>query len=163
MRRTDSVQAYKIAVKTEEDGIAFYSGLLNQVRDAEAQKEIGFLIEQEQEHLKTFGDLLDQEKEVTQDSFEEDDIVNYMKSHVFDASLEKTEAQKMSHRHTALEEAMSMERRSIVFYEACLANAKEPKAVAAFKKILEEENKHLRKFADLLRIKCINSQEGCLL
>ena len=86
-----------------------------------------------------------------------------MNSHVFDASLEKAEAEKMSHRHTALEEAMNMERRSIVFYEACLAHTKDIQAKTAFKNILEEEKKHLSKFAELLRIKCVNSQKGCIL
>ena len=157
------VQAYKIAVKMEKNGIEFYQDLLKQVRDEEARREIDFLIEQEQEHLKTFQELLNKEKEVTQDSFEEDDIVNYVNTHVFDSSSEKEKAKGMEHRHTALEEAMNMERRSIVFYEGCLLHSKGAQAKKAFKKILEEEKKHLSKFAELLRIKCVNSQKGCIL
>ncbi|MBI5873720.1 MAG: ferritin family protein [Candidatus Omnitrophica bacterium] len=157
------VQAYKIAVRMEKDGIDFYSDLLKQVRDAGTQHEIEFLIEQEKAHLDTFQGLLNRVKETANDTFEEDDIVDYIKSRVFNAALEKEEAQKMEHRHTALEEAMNMERRSIVFYDGCLARSKDGDAKSAFKKILDEERKHLTKFAELLRIKCIDSGEGCIL
>ena len=158
-----SVQAYKAAIKMEKDGIQFYKDLLKQIKDQGAKLEIDFLIEQELGHLKTFQDLLENEKETADDTFEEDDIVNYMHAKVFDYREEKTTTQKMSHRHTALEEAMNMERRSIVFYEGCLSQTKSTEAQKALDNILEEEKKHLKKFAELLRIKCINSQKGCLL
>jgi len=158
-----SVQAYKAAIKMEKDGIQFYKDLLKQIKDQDARQEIDFLIEQELGHLKTFQDLLDKEKEIADDPFEEDDIVNYMHAKVFDYSQEKTTTQKMDHRHSALEEAMNMERRSIVFYEGCLGQTKIPEARQVLANILEEEKKHLKKFAELLRIKCINSQKGCLL
>ena len=158
-----SVQVYKAAIKMEKDGIRFYKDLLKQIKDQDARREIDFLIEQETGHLKTFQDLLDKEKEITDDTFEEDDIVNYMHAKAFDYREEKTTTQKMSHRHTALEEAMNMERRSIVFYEGCIAQTKATEARKALVNILEEEEKHLKKFAEVLRIKCINSQEGCLL
>ena len=158
-----SIQAYKIAVKMESDGIDFYRDLLRQVRDVETQHEIEFLIEQEKSHLEIFQGLLNRVKQAQDDAFEEDDIVEYIKSRIFDVSQEKEKAQKMEHRHTALEEALDMERRSIVFYDGCLAQAKESQAKEAFKKIIEEEKKHLSKFSDLLRIKCINSQNGCIL
>jgi len=58
---------------------------------------------------------------------------------------------------------MNMERRSIVFYEGCLNNTKDPAARKALAKILDEERSHLKKFGELLRLKCINSGEGCIL
>lgn len=157
------LQAYKIAVKMEKDGIVFYQDLRKKIKDAETGREIDFLIEQEQIHLKVFEGLLDKEKEAKEDGFEEDDIVNYINSHIFDKSTETENSGRMEHRHTALEEAMSMERRSIIFYTGCLANTKDPGAKAKFENIIEEEKKHLSKFAELLRTKCINSQKGCLL
>ena len=157
------VQAYKIAVHMENDGIDFYNEILAGVKDEDARHEIDFLIEEEKKHLTTFTGLLGGIKEVSGDDFEEDDIVDYMRSRVFDVSQEKGDALKMDHRHTALEEALDMERRSIIFYEGCLSHAKEDDAKRAFRKILEEERNHLKKFAELLRIKCINSQKGCLL
>jgi len=158
-----AVQAYKIAIKMEEDGIAFYKDLAANIKDKEAKREIGFLIEEEEKHLATFLGLLAGEKEIRGDAFEEDDIVNYMNAHVFDTSLEAEELPRMEHRHTALEEALHMERRSIVFYDECLAAAKDPQSKKAFKNIIEEERKHLNKFGQLLRIKCIDSGQGCLL
>lgn len=157
------VQAYKIALRMEKDGMDFYRDLLKQVKDAEAIHEIEFLIAQEKIHLETFEGLLERVREASGDAFEEDDIVEYMNSRVFDRSKEKEEAVKMQHRHTALEEALDMERRSIVFYEGCLENARDPGAAAAFKKILEEERAHQATFAQMLRIKCINSGKGCIL
>ncbi len=159
----NSIQAYKIAIKLEKDGIEFYRELAQEVKDQDARREIDFLIEQEKEHQATFEDLLNKEKKSTEDAFEEDDVVNYLNSHVFDISQGKAKAENMAHRHTAMEEAMNMERRSIVFYEGCLSHTKDPQAKSALEKILGEEKKHLSKFAELLRIKCINSQKGCLL
>ena len=157
------VQAYKIAINLEKTSIQFYKDLLKQIKVGATKREINFLIEQEATHLGLFQGLLDKEKEVSEDPFEEDDIVKYMNTHVFSLYPEEEKAKKMEHRHTALEEAMHMEKRSIIFYEGCLAQTKTPQARQAFTKILEEEKRHLAKFAELLRIKCINSSEGCLL
>jgi rubrerythrin len=158
-----AVQAYKIAIRMEENGIAFYRGLLAKVKDEDARHEIDFLIEQEENHRKTFQGLLDKEKQASGDGFEEDDIVDYLNAKVFDASVEKEKARRMDHRHTAMEEALDYERRTIVFYDGCLRQTKDPQAQAALRAVLEEEKKHLAKFAELLRIKCINSEKGCLL
>ena len=155
------VQAYKIAVHMEKDGIEFYKGLFDKIRDTEAKGEIDFLIKEEENHLATFEDLLAKEKTAAGDEFEEDDVVDYMNSNVFNTSFEK--GQNIKHRHKAFEEAMNMERRSIVFYEGCLKNSKDAVAQKAFARVLEEEKKHLAKFADLLRDKCIKSGKGCLL
>jgi rubrerythrin len=157
------VQAFKVAVHMEEDGIRFYEDLAKKVKDEEAGREIRFLIQEEKEHLQAFRQCLDAVKSGTDDAFEEDDIVQYISSKVFDVSEELREASRMDHRHTALEEALNMERRSIVFYEASLSRVSDPQARGAFAKILSEERGHLKKFGELLRIKCINSQKGCLL
>ena len=113
--------------------------------------------------MQAFRKCLDAVKSGADDAFEEDDIVQYVSSKVFDTSEELREASRMYHRHTALEEALNMERRSIVFYEASLSRVSDPQARGAFAKILSEERGHLKKFGELLRIKCINSQKGCLL
>jgi rubrerythrin len=155
-------QSYKIAVRMEKDGIDFYGDLLAGIRNAQAKHEIEFLIDEEKRHLEIFQGLLDRAKEAGVDDFEEDDVVDYLRSKVFDVSQEKDRAENMEHRHTALEEALDMERRSIVFYEGCLSHAKDAAAKEAFQKILEEEQKHQAKFAQLLRTKCIDSGEGCI-
>ncbi|MGE5279666.1 MAG: ferritin family protein [Deltaproteobacteria bacterium] len=157
------VQALKIAVKMEREGIDFYLDLKQEVRDEEARREIDFLIQQEREHLQTFSGLLGSIKETQEDAFEQDDIVDYMNTRVFDASQEKKAAEAMGHRHTALEEALDRERRSIVFYEGCLARTTDPGAQKAFERILAEENSHLKKFGELLRVKCIDGRGPCLL
>ncbi|HQP91458.1 MAG TPA: ferritin family protein [Candidatus Omnitrophota bacterium] len=157
------VQAYKIAIRMENDGIDFYKKMLSDIKDLEAKHEIEFLIEEEIKHLTTFTSMLGRSKEISGDDFEEDDIVNYIKSKVFDLSREREDALKVEHRHTALEEALNMEKRSVVFYEGCLRQTKEKDAREAFEKILDEERSHQLKFAELLRVKCINSQKGCVL
>jgi rubrerythrin len=157
------VQAFKIAKKMEQDGIQFYKDLLETLKDEEARREIGFLIEQEQQHLDTFVRLLKEQKEETADGFEEDDIIDYMNASVFEVSERKGIAGNMDHRHTALEEALNLERRSIVFYEACVRSAAGAASKKSFEKIIEEEQSHLKKFGELLRVKCIHSRGGCVL
>ena len=158
-----AVQAYKIAAKMEKNGIAFYKALIAKVKDEEARREIKFFIKQEEGHLAVFEGLLSAEKEATEDSFEEDDLINYVNSRVFDFSQERSVAENMDHRHAALEEAMDMEKRSIVFYEGCLAQSSDAEVKKKFEQIIEEEKKHLSQYAQLLRVKCINSQKGCIL
>lgn len=158
-----SSQAFKIAIRMEKDGIAFYRDLQGKVKDQETMREISFLIQQEQEHLKTFQARLEEEKALVDDDFEEDDIVSFINSKVFDPGLEGACARAMDHRHTALEEAMAMERRSMAFYEGCYKNASAQEAKDAFEKIWREEKSHLKKFGELLRTKCINSDKGCIL
>lgn len=157
------VQAYKVAVRMEDESIRFYNDLSGKVRDPEARKDVEFLAGQERDHLKTFQSLLIYVKKGESDGFEEDDLAESISSNIFDTSKEKESAEKMDHRHTGFEEAMNMERRSIVFYEGCRENSTTPKARGAFEKIIREERKHLEKFAGLLREKCIESQKGCLL
>jgi rubrerythrin len=158
-----SLQAYKIAANMEERGIAFYGDLLRKISDKEAMQEIEILIVEERAHLKTFRDLLAREKEAVDDRFEEDDVVDYLNANIFDISLQPEVAEAMDHRHTSLEEALHMERRSILFYETCLKQTQAEAALAAFTKIIDEEKRHLEKFAQLLRSKCIQSKKGCVL
>jgi rubrerythrin len=157
------LQAYKIAIKLEEGGIAFYRDLGRQLKDEEARREIGFMIRQEEDHLKTFKAMLAEAKSSLDDAFEEDDIVDHLKTHIFDASVEKDVADRADHRHTTLEEALNMERRSVVFYQGCLDQTTDTAARKAFSRIIEEEKAHQAKFASLLRVKCLNSGDGCLL
>lgn len=158
-----SVQAYKIAIHMEHSGIDFYRDLLSKVRDLKAKQEIEALLKDEQEHLGVFEDLLSAEKETSEDGFEEDDVVSFMNSKVFDPVLEKMKAENINYRHTALEEAVDMEIRTIIFYEGCLANSSDEKAKRAFKKIIEVEKEHARKLSDLIRSKCLSSKDGCIL
>jgi rubrerythrin len=157
-----AVQAYKAAIRMEIQGIEFYKALRDQVKTKDVCLEIDFLIQQERSHKEVFESLLALEKEVSDDTFEEDDIVAYLNSKVFDDTRQGASAQQMNERQTSLEEAMNMERRSIVFYEGCLAQTEDAKARAALEKIVAEEKKHLAKFAEFVRIKCIDSGKGCI-
>jgi rubrerythrin len=89
--------------------------------------------------------------------------VDYLNSKVFDVSGVGAAVQEIDERQTSLQEAMNRERRSIVFYEGCLAQTKDAKARAAFTKIIGEEKKHLAKFAEFARIRCFDSGKGCIL
>ncbi len=157
------VQAYKIAAKLEEGGIAFYGQLGRQLKDESARREIKFIIQQEEAHLKVFRGLLEAARESADDAFEEDDIVDYLNTHVFDPSRQGEVAARADHRRTTLEEAVDAERRSVLFYEGCLAGTTDPAARKAFKEIIAEEKAHQAKFASLLRVKCIDKGDGCLL
>jgi rubrerythrin len=158
-----SLQAYKAAIKMEDQGIEFYAGLLKQVKAEDARHEIEFLIDQERSHRDVFQSLLDQEKESKDDAFEEDDIVDYLNSKIFDVSQAESAAREIDDHQTSLRQAMDMERRSIVFYEGCLAQAQGSSAREAFARIIGEEKKHLAKFAEFVRLKCIDSGKGCIL
>jgi rubrerythrin len=158
-----AAQAYKIAIRMEENGIAFYTDLLRLIKDDGVRRELTFLVGEEEAHRVTFLDFLNQEKEEGIDTFEEDDIVSYIHSKVFDVSAEKPAAEAIKGVRTSMAEALNMERRSILFYEGCLKNSRDSRAQSAFVKIIAEEKGHLARFSELMRARCINSSDGCVL
>lgn len=149
-----SVQAYKIAVRMEQDGVEFYRAFAKKIKDKDLRRDIDFVIKEEEAHLELFEGLLAKEKEISGDDFEEDDIVSSINSLVFQESFQSG---------TPLYEAMNKEKRSIIFYTSCLARSKDPKVKKIFSSIIGEEQKHQEKFAGMLRDKCIKTKKECLL
>jgi hypothetical protein len=103
-----AAQAYKIAIRMEENGIAFYTDLLRLIKDDGVRRELTFLVGEEEAHRVTFLDFLNQEKEEGIDTFEEDDIVSYIHSKVFDVSAEKPAAEAIKGVRTSMAEALNM-------------------------------------------------------
>lgn len=158
-----SVQAYKIAVKTEASGIVFYNDLRKKAAEGAVRRELEALIREEETHRGVFESLLDEERGREGDAFEEDDIVSFMKVPVFDPAEEEAEAKRIKSGHTALEEARLLEERSIAFYEQCLQATKNPNAKKAFQNIIGEEKRHLATVAEWMRERCLKDKKGCLL
>ena len=108
-----------------------------------------------------FEGLLAGQKEKQEDPFEEDDIVDILPIPVFEHA--KDAAQDIQSRRGALEEAIRMESRSIAFYEHVSQSVTDATTRLTFAKVIAEEKKHMMKFANLLRSKCLDSGTGCIL
>lgn len=158
-----SVQAYKIAVKMEESGIAFYDGLRKKAAGGRVRRELEALIREEETHRGVFESLLEEERRREGDAFEEDDIVSFMEAPVFSSAEEKTGVTRIKKTSTALEEARLLEERSIAFYGQCLRATKNPNAKKAFQNIIAEERGHLATVAGWIRERCLKDKKGCIL
>ncbi len=134
----NAFEAYKIAIKLEKDGISFYEKMLLTFCDKEHVKIIEFLIKEEKKHLKFFQDCLNRIRE-EEDMLEEDDIVEYMDSRVFenlDADIENKSKDEI------LDIALNAETNSIEFYTALEKCCEDVKTKKALKVIIEDEKKH---------------------
>ncbi|MCK9554757.1 ferritin family protein [bacterium] len=148
----DIIQAYKIAVNLEKEGIKFYAGILNSSDDNKITEEIKLLLEQEKEHLKFFETEMAKELKTRRDNFEEDDIVNYMDSGIFSAyNALKERSDILKSPFEVLGFGLMIENDSIAFYRTLRENTDDSGCIAALDRIINEENKHIERIDKLIR------------
>ena len=146
----NAIQAYRIARKMENDGIAFYENVRGTTRDERIKTAVTVLIDSEKKHRSFFEDALEKSNARSDNGFEEDDIVDYVSSNVFE-NADKKEAR------TVLDDARSVvalgaefEKKAIAFYSALLQHTDDAESQKALRVIINEERQHLETFNRLL-------------
>jgi rubrerythrin len=147
----DSLEAYKIARKMEKDGIAFYQKLQSGNLSPEVSRAVGFLLQEEKKHLKLFEDKIFEIRKDAEDGFEEEAIADYLDSKVFAPfdSLDNLD-KYLTDKNKALKLGISIEKNSISFYQACLANVQGAQTKRELELLIKEENSHLAILENLL-------------
>ncbi|MBN2190421.1 MAG: ferritin family protein [Candidatus Aureabacteria bacterium] len=148
----DIIQAYKIAVNLENEGIRFYGDILKNINDGIVKEDIKLLLEQEKEHLKFFKTEMDRELKTRSDNFEEDDIVDYMDSGIFSGyKALKGRSDVLKDAFAVLGFGLLIENDSISFYRTLRENTGDSRCVSALDRIINEETKHIERINKLIR------------
>lgn len=139
----DGLEAYKIAVGIERDGVRFYKGLAARVAKPAARETLELLASQERDHLSFFQKQIQLLRLEREDAFEEDDLLGSLDYGIFRPyqgmeGLEKI----LSTPEKALRLAVIIEDRSVQFYEACLARVTSGEARRELASIVDEERRH---------------------
>ncbi len=147
----NELEAYKIAIKIEKDGINFYENLINKEKNAAVKKELEFLLSEERQHLKLFQERLYELREKLGDNFETDDVLNYLDYGIFHPYQDIKHLEKaLNNIKKTLRLGIIIEEKSVKFYQACLEHVSTPQAKDALKKIIQEETNHQNIFETML-------------
>lgn len=141
----NDLQAYKIARHMEMEGIEFYSILLEKrIDNPDIKEAIEFLIKEEKEHLASFQKKIDEIAAIKEDGFEEEDIEDFLDTHVFPTLNVKKCINEITHnRQEVIKYGIMIENRAIMFYNAILKHTENLEGKDAIRELIQEEREHL--------------------
>jgi rubrerythrin len=135
----DAVEAFKIAMKVEMDGHAFYTAAMGKASDERMKRTFKRLAEDELRHSEVFKSHFETELRdrgidpSTVDA--EENLFTYMKTGIFDMK-------PAGNPKEAVLGGENVELRSILFYKEALKNTTTEAGKKAFSTIIEEEQMH---------------------
>jgi rubrerythrin len=149
-------EVVSIAVEVEKRGEGFYRDMASRARSPKVKEAMEFLAGEEVKHQRVFSQMLSRLSPLKPPagSLEADYwayVNDLIDSHfLFDAPLGKKLASSVESDREALHLAMGFEKESILFFTEMkgLVPAEEARAVDG---CIQEERKHLRKLAELLK------------
>ncbi|MDD5644748.1 MAG: ferritin family protein [bacterium] len=149
----NAVQAYKIAVNLEKEGVRFYADILGNIANGGIKEDVQLLLGQEKEHLKFFETELAVALKDGRDNFEEDDIIDYMDSGVFSSykALLKRRSGLLKSPLEVLAFGLLIENDSVDFYINIRRNTLDKRCISAIDKIIEQEKKHIERINKLIK------------
>jgi rubrerythrin len=143
----DDLEACKIAVRIEKDGMAFYEALAAGMSDAEVRGQILSLAGQERDHPVFFEGELARLRETKEDLFEEDDLASSLEYGIFAPYRDLADALETPRK--ALRLGQLVEARSVQFYEACRGRVSSDETKRQLDRIIAEERLHARKLKEM--------------
>lgn len=147
----DAFDALRIACKIEKDGIEFYTQLASSLAKRDTKETLEFLLGEEKKHLAFFEESLQQLRGQKEDEGEEDDLLTTMDYGMFSSYPNASEFEIiLNDMQKALHLGITIENKSIQFYEACQDNVSDPGTKKELALIIEEEKKHRVLFKALL-------------
>lgn len=147
----NELEAYKIASKIEQDGIAFYKNLASGVKDEGAREKLTHLLGEEKKHLSFFQERLSKVEEKIEDGFEEDDLLKYMDYGIFQPYEHMNQMKNIiDDVDKALDIGIIVEDRTVKFYQACKEMISVKEAQQEIQNIINEEEKHKQLLLSML-------------
>ena len=154
MQNFSLLEAVEVAIRTEEEGIRFYTLAEQRVADPDTKKLFAFLREKEHDHIATFrrlhAELAAREGDPDAELWLLDpDVSAYLRatvdSAVFPAAgaAEKTIA-ALHGVGDILRLALRLEKETILFYHELLAHSPWPQARELIGEVIAEERRHVR-------------------
>jgi len=135
--------ACRIACKIEKDGIDFYAKLIRKVDIPPVRESLKFLTKEENEHLKVFQGLLDELRTQKEDLSEDNDILTTMDFGVFQPYEDIEDlGGALTDINKAIRLGIAIEKKTIIFYQACKDKVTSAIARDALSKIIDQEQHH---------------------
>ncbi|RJP29581.1 MAG: hypothetical protein C4533_00895 [Candidatus Omnitrophota bacterium] len=136
-------EAYKIALKIEQDGKDFYKKLLEKGFSEDIDSSLNFLVGEEAKHLKIFEEALFSFRQGHEDNSDENDLLTSVDYGIFQpyASIKELN-QIITEPKKAFELGLLIENNSIRFYNAVKAHIGSPGTKDTLALIIKEEERH---------------------
>ncbi len=140
----------KIAMKIEQNGMAFYSALAERTKDKEAKELFSFMAKEEKQHFETFKQLADKLASYgVPEPYEADEYGDYIRqlidSNIFSWDLDTAAlAEKTSSPVEAIDLALGFEKDSIIFFVQFKKIVPEQENFA-IDALVDEENHHINR------------------
>lgn len=148
----NELEAYQIARKMEADGIYYYSRMLDEVLKPKVTEVVEMLVRDERIHLSHFDEKVEELARTRGVEDEGDTLADIVDSNVLDILKDSGHvADILCDPQEAVRLAISVEKRSILFYNQILKNTRDEKGRAALQELVNEERDHLTKLEGLLR------------
>ncbi len=148
----DELEAYRIARKMEEDGVYYYSRMKEEALKPQIREVLEMLIKDERKHVSLFERKVEELARKHNVLDEEETLTDIVDSKVMDILKDpKLVADILCNPQEALKLGISVERRSISFYNEILQNTQDKTGRAAINELIGEEQEHLEKLLALLR------------
>jgi len=145
-------EAYAIACKIEKDGKDFYQKLSDNEQDPGVKEALGFLISDEENHLKFFESALDSLRAQETEDDEEDDLLESLDYGIFKPydTIEHLE-EVVNDFKKALKLGLIVEKKAVEFYEKCKESVTSDLTKRELERIIQEEKKHQQIFENMLQ------------
>ncbi|RJP19458.1 MAG: hypothetical protein C4520_12820 [Candidatus Abyssobacteria bacterium SURF_5] len=148
----DELEAYRIARKMEEDGIYYYSRMLDEILKPKILDVLQMLIRDERAHLNLFSEKVEELARQYGVTDEGETLADIADSKVFDILKDPERvADILCTPQEAVRLAIEVEKRSIMFYNQILANTQNKTGRAALHSLISEEQDHVKRLESLLR------------
>ncbi len=148
----DELEAYRIARKIEQDGIYYYSRMKDEVLKPQIRDVVEMLLSDERSHLNMFEDKVEELARKRGVADEGETLADIVDSNVM-AVLQDPErvADVLCNPQEAVRLGISVENRSIEFYNEILENVTDESGRRAIADLIREEENHRKKLEGLLR------------
>lgn len=146
----------EVGIQIEKNGRDFYREVKNCSQDETSKKAFEYLMEAEENHIRTFEKILSSVKTFKQPESYEGEYFSYMKAladeHIFTGkNAGCSMAEKASSDAEAVEMGIGFEKDSIRFYEGMKKIVPE-RDHGLLDALIREEKEHLRELGDLKKI-----------
>ena len=154
----------KIAMKIEENGMAFYEALAEKTKEKEAGELFSFMAKEEKQHLETFKGMAEKLASLGMpEPHEDDEHVNYIRelidNIIFTKDLNAAAlAEKTSSPVEAIDLALGFEKDSVIFYIQFKKLVPEEEQFAV-QGLVDEENHHINRLLVLKRAITSSSED----
>ena len=151
------LEALKMSVGMEREGLAFYSAAAESVSDEQLAATFRTLAAEEKKHLVTFEDMAGElARAKTEEYWDDPDVDAYVRAVVSQKVFPKPEGAAgavagMASVADALRFALGAEKDTVLFYSLCAESARGNEVRKAFYELVAEERKHVALLGRMLR------------